>query len=53
LEAGNPPMTDHLLAWGAMRRRRKEGDRDKTKGRIMGTEEKEDRRRNKNMSLAS
>ena len=45
-------MTDHLLAWGAMRRR-KEGDRDKTKGRIMGTEEKEDRRRNKNMSLAS
>ena len=53
MEAGNPPMTDQLLALGALRRKRKEGDRDKTKGKIMGTEEKEDKRRNKNMSLAS
>lgn len=46
-------MTDQLLAWEAMRGKRKKGDRDETKGRIKGTEEKEDKRRNKNMSLTS
>lgn len=46
-------MTDQLLAWGALRGKRKEGDRNKTKGRIMGLEEKEEKKRNKNISLAS
>lgn len=44
MEAGNPPTTDQLLAWGTVRGKREEGDRNKAKRRTMGLEEREETR---------
>lgn len=44
-------MNDQLLAWEAMSEERKEGDKNKAKD--SGLEEREDKRRNKNLSSAS
>lgn len=46
-------MPHQLLVWEALREERKEGDRKKAKKRTMGLEDREEKRRKKNISLAS
>lgn len=46
-------MTHQLFAWEAMKRKRQEGDSNKAKKRTMGSEDREEKRKNKHISLAS
>lgn len=46
-------MPHQLLVWEAMREKRKEGDRKRAKKRTMGLEDREEKKREKSISLAS